>query len=499
MLTLLRASAKANKWEPHFVHRAKRVAASWTTHWLAENGVEYGAVPVKAFWYAEEKPTPEARECSRLSRPQATPAESWYAALPPLGPDEPVGLYFHGGGYIAGTAAETDIIAAVPKHLATHSPVHRILSVDYRLAPQGPWPLPLMDAISAYHYLLTLGIAHENIVVFGDSAGGHLAMALTRWLRDDGVHVGMGLPRGLVLLSPWSDLGFTDVWGDGQTFNIDSDLVSRFGCFFRSNPFLGDSSFELTVWNAQIHDSFGPFACSLLMRALPVSLVHTSPYISPASLLIPPSAQGEISMEGFPPTCIVYGGAERIGRSIKELWSRLCLSRNSHQVQSTADMLIEGKDCIHDFMIFSWQIRPAAQVYAKINDWLGRLLTTPLTPKANKSGTREKLVAQVEGLSESFDAENSPVMVPSWSRMAEAKELDELTLVDSAWSDIYTSSAAERAEAVPRGPTQYDRGLPILCKGDQQIGNEGKLEHMHDGTRPAADCVGDDLISVVYG
>jgi acetyl esterase/lipase len=137
-------------------------------------------------------------------------------------------LHFHGGGYLCGTAAETDLTSSIPKALVMHSAVHHILSVDYRLAPMAPWPLALLDAISAYRYLVVdLGIPERDIIVIGDSAGGHLALALTRWIRDEGSHVGLHIPRALVLMSPWCDVGFTHSWGDGYTFNADSDTVGQ--------------------------------------------------------------------------------------------------------------------------------------------------------------------------------------------------------------------------------------------------------------------------------
>lgn len=70
------------------------------------------------------------------------------------------------------------------------------------------------------------GIAEQDIIIGGDSAGGHLAMALTRWLRDEGNHVGLSMPRGVVLMSPWADLGFTNAWGaEEYKYNADSDTV----------------------------------------------------------------------------------------------------------------------------------------------------------------------------------------------------------------------------------------------------------------------------------
>lgn len=143
-------------------------------------------------------------------------------------------LHFHGGGYLCGTAAESDTTSNIPKSLVEYSPVHHVLSVDYRLAPAAPWPLPLLDAISAYHYLVHHErVPERDIVVGGDSAGGHLAIALTRYLRDEGRALGLSGPRGLVAMSPWLDVGFTNAWGDCMYHNADSDTVSR--CFRHSS------------------------------------------------------------------------------------------------------------------------------------------------------------------------------------------------------------------------------------------------------------------------
>jgi acetyl esterase/lipase len=135
-------------------------------------------------------------------------------------------LHFHGGGYLCGTAAETDLTSSIAKNLVVHSPVHHVLSIDYRLAPTGPWPLPLLDAISAYHFLVHHEkVPERDIVLSGDSAGGHLAIALARYLRDEGAPLGLKGPRGLVVMSPWVDVGFTNAWGDGMLHNAESDTV----------------------------------------------------------------------------------------------------------------------------------------------------------------------------------------------------------------------------------------------------------------------------------
>jgi acetyl esterase/lipase len=81
----------------------------------------------------------------------------------------------------------------------------RALSVDYRLAPEHPFPAALDDAVAAYRWLLARPTEPARIIVGGDSAGGNLALALLLRLRD----AGMPLPAGAVLLSPVTDLELT--------------------------------------------------------------------------------------------------------------------------------------------------------------------------------------------------------------------------------------------------------------------------------------------------
>jgi epsilon-lactone hydrolase len=110
-------------------------------------------------------------------------------------------LHLHGGGFVAGSPSSyrhlTWRIAA-----ATRS---RVLSIDYRLAPEHPFPAALEDAVAAYRWLLADGADPRRIAVIGDSAGGGLAFAMLLKLRDDGVP----LPAAAVALSPWTDLALT--------------------------------------------------------------------------------------------------------------------------------------------------------------------------------------------------------------------------------------------------------------------------------------------------
>jgi len=108
----------------------------------------------------------------------------------------------------------------------------RILSVDYRLAPEHSHPAPLEDCVKAYKWLLSQGIKAENIVIAGDSAGGSLTLTTLIKLRDEGIP----LPVGAVALSP-----ATDFTGKSKTFyeNAKIDpILADIGIFWWTTAFL---------------------------------------------------------------------------------------------------------------------------------------------------------------------------------------------------------------------------------------------------------------------
>ncbi|MGJ3244526.1 MAG: alpha/beta hydrolase [Elainellaceae cyanobacterium] len=107
-------------------------------------------------------------------------------------------LYLHGGGYVFSSARNYRNLVS---RLAQASGV-RALSVDYRLAPEHPFPAAVQDAILAYRWLVSTGIHPRHIVIAGDSAGGGLAIATLVALRD----AGDPLPAAAVCISPWIDL-----------------------------------------------------------------------------------------------------------------------------------------------------------------------------------------------------------------------------------------------------------------------------------------------------
>jgi acetyl esterase/lipase len=107
-------------------------------------------------------------------------------------------LYFHGGGYTAGS---TTSHGSLCRRLAVATGV-RVLGVDYRLAPEHPYPAAVDDALAVYRWVLGEGLDPERVVVAGDSAGGGLAAALVLAAREAGEPV----PSGAVLISAWTDL-----------------------------------------------------------------------------------------------------------------------------------------------------------------------------------------------------------------------------------------------------------------------------------------------------
>lgn len=107
-------------------------------------------------------------------------------------------LYCHGGGYSTGSSLYARTLTT---KLAASTSMD-VLCFDYRLAPEHPYPAALEDAMKAWNYLMLLGYGARDVIVAGDSAGGNLALALTHRLKEEK----RLLPRGLVLMSPWTDL-----------------------------------------------------------------------------------------------------------------------------------------------------------------------------------------------------------------------------------------------------------------------------------------------------
>ena len=106
--------------------------------------------------------------------------------------------YLHGGGYVFGSPLSHRSLTFA---LAGEVPAD-VFSLDYRLAPEHPFPAAAEDAVAGYRWLLSHGWDPQSIIVSGDSAGGGLSMAMLLACKNEG----LPLPSGAVLFSPWTDL-----------------------------------------------------------------------------------------------------------------------------------------------------------------------------------------------------------------------------------------------------------------------------------------------------
>ena len=176
-------------------------------------------------------------------RAGGVPAE-WFR---PDGCDESrVVLYLHGGGYSIGS-------------IDTHrGPVSRIcrtagargLVIDYRLAPEHPFPAQLDDAMAAYRWLLEERVDPTRVVVAGESAGGGLTLALLVSLRE----ARLPMPAAAVCISPWTDL---EMRGESMRANARYDYLSREILAEYASRFVGPGDLRNPLANAQHADLRG--------------------------------------------------------------------------------------------------------------------------------------------------------------------------------------------------------------------------------------------------
>lgn len=168
-------------------------------------------------------------------------------------------LYTHGGGFVTNSAASHRKLAG---HLAQRAGISTLI-IDYRRAPEHPFPAQIDDAIRAHEWMRAQGFKPEHTAVAGDSAGGNLAIVSALKLRE----LGMPLPAAVIAFSPWLDMEST-----GATFatNAGSDVfISR----------------DMALMMAKLY----------LDKASP-----TDPLANPL----------HASLNGFPPVFVVAGDAE---------------------------------------------------------------------------------------------------------------------------------------------------------------------------------------------
>ena len=246
-------------------------------------------------------------------------------------------------------------------HNSSSPLLRRTFGVEYRLSKQGetgkasvfPFPAALIDALAGFLYLVKLGFPEEDIVIVGDSAGGNLALALTRYLLlNKGQQPKLPkVPAALVLLSPCTDVSeqFLDNPGpeSSQTVNAERDwLVPINSGVIRSNAevFLGG-------------------------RPEHVELAYRDPYISPASPILlgltPDSPTRTISFKGFPRTFIDNGRFETFYDQILRLGDAMAEDLGEDMV-----FYNEVDGATHDYLTIDWCDPDRTETSKKILKWL---------------------------------------------------------------------------------------------------------------------------------
>jgi epsilon-lactone hydrolase len=174
--------------------------------------------------------------------------------IPPNVNADRVLMYLHGGGYIMCSARfHRGLVARLARAAGV-----KALNVDYRLAPEHPYPAAVNDATAAYRWLISQDVKPDHIVMAGDSAGGGLTLATLVHLRDTGVP----LPSAAICISPWVDLAMT---GHTMSTNSKADpYVQKEQLLFMARNYLRDT------------DPRTPLASPLYadLRGLPPLLIH---------------------------------------------------------------------------------------------------------------------------------------------------------------------------------------------------------------------------------
>ena len=169
-------------------------------------------------------------------------------------PQDRLIIYLHGGAYAAcSPTTHQDLISRLSRASGAAA-----LGVDYRLAPEDPFPAAVDDSIATYNWALGHGFEPSNIVLAGDSAGGGLVLSVLLAARD----AGTPLPAAGVCFSPWVDL---ECSGESMAANDHlDDFIKYGGLLARAESYLGGADPENPLASALFAD----------LRGLPPLLVH---------------------------------------------------------------------------------------------------------------------------------------------------------------------------------------------------------------------------------
>ncbi|KLO16755.1 alpha/beta-hydrolase [Schizopora paradoxa] len=260
--------------------------------------------------------------------------------------DEKVILHLHGGGYICASAhpkggGNTVMTSGFFENCPS---IARIFCGAYRLSTSvpfpsaNPFPAALLDAAATYYYLLhAVGFRHEQVIISGDSAGGHLALALVRYLAIHQFPT-LPVPGSLLLISPTVDWAVTHTGkGSSMVRNASSDYCNQF---------------------------FAGHTKRCLPGTLPERDAATNAWISPTSLKL---EDVEGLFKGLPKTYLLAGEAEICLDSYRTLRDRLSGDIGGNLTYN------EVKDATHDFLTMSWHEPERSSAFKDIASWITAL------------------------------------------------------------------------------------------------------------------------------
>nr|WP_249150394.1 alpha/beta hydrolase [Bradyrhizobium sp. JYMT SZCCT0180] len=229
-------------------------------------------------------------------------------------------LYFHGGGYCSGSIVSHRRMVTEAGRAAQS----RSLAIDYRRAPEHPYPAAHEDALTAWRFLRKQGVPAANIAVGGDSAGGNLALGLIGRLRAAGEQ----LPGCAWLVSPWTDLTMSGATLD--TKDAIDPLIHR-------------------AYLAELADAYAPSP-----------LDRRDPLISPLFA----------DLAGFPPLLIQVGSAETLLADA----TRLAAAAGSANVEVSLEI---WPHMIHAWPVWNARLEDGRRALAKAGQFVRAHLQGP--------------------------------------------------------------------------------------------------------------------------
>jgi epsilon-lactone hydrolase len=222
-------------------------------------------------------------------------------------------FYLHGGAYVFGSSrSHAPLLARLARVTGA-----RVLAVDYRLAPEHPYPAALDDALTAWSWLMAQGVDPQDVTIAGDSAGGGLSLCMLLALRDQD----RPLPGRAVLLSPWTDLALT------------GDSLAR-----AQHDYLPELE-HLRTFAAHYHGELAP----------------DDPRVSPLHAA---------DLSGLPPTLLLAGGEEAILADATRMHDRL------REAKIAAQLHVEPHE-VHVYPMFAAVSRRGRDGLRRMVEFIG--------------------------------------------------------------------------------------------------------------------------------